>query len=99
MSSPLTERLDVLQKRPPILAPQPQPNPWHKFQQVRNASRFSLASPLQLDFLDYGGAEPAFHSRVTQSPFYAALLGQVRLSQNLTAQLRSLQQYYTILDD
>ncbi len=93
MDSPFTERLDVLQKRPPILVPQPQPNPWREFQQVREAR------PCQLDVLAYGGAETAVNLHAKQGALSGAFLGQARPSQNFTAQLRSLQQHYTILDD
>ena len=83
MHNQSTMGLGVPQKIPPIPY-KPQLN-WNEIPQVRMTKS--------------SGAEIAFHSQATQSPFYTALLGKARPSQNLMAQLRSLQQHYTILDD
>src|SRR5262245_45969288 len=99
MNSPLTERLDVPQKRLHILVPPPQPNPWHRPQQGGKASWFPLPNLSQLDPRDYGGAEIAFNPPAKQDTLSRALFDQAHPNQNFTAQLRSLQQHYTILAD
>ncbi len=98
MHNQFTTGLGVPQKIPPIPY-KPQLNKWNEIPQVRTTKSFSVTNLYPPDSLDYYGAEIAFHSQATQSPFYTALLGKARPSQNLMAQLRSLQQHYTILDD
>lgn len=96
MDNQLTAGLGSPQKISPVPIYRPQLAEWYNIQQLGTTNSFSVTGVPAFDSLDYRVAKDNF---VKQSSSYAALLGQARPNRKFTAQLRTLQQHYTILDD